>query len=515
MRRIEFTAKNFFWATISSVVSAVLGFASRTIFLGSLDIKYLGLNSLFVNVIAMLSLSELGIGVAINYSLYKPIAENDIERIKSLMHFYKRAYQYIGGIVTVIGLGVMLFLPYIVKDGDGIKNLYLIYLIFLFNASYSYLFSYKRTLLAADQKAYRLTMIDMTVNACTAILQMLMLLLFKRYLIYLLISVGIGILQNIYINRYINKAYPYLLDKQIARLSKKDKAGLMKNIKALMLHKIGDLCIFQTDSIIISSFINITMVGVISNYTLLINTVNRFMSNAINAANASLGNIIAVENNEKQKSIFHKYDFLAFWVYSWSALCFYFLLNPFITLWLGKSMVLDQRTVGMVLINFYILGRRLPVDNIKSAAGAYRQDKYVPMIESLINLVSSIIAVKYLGVFGVYLGTFLSSILPAVYKPIVVYRHVFQSDVREYFISYIKYALVLLGNVLVLSLFIRLFVPVEITVASFIMRGLACLVLPNLFMYAVYRRTEEFQYIINLFTRITLKKSLPRLNGWH
>ncbi|HHV10180.1 MAG TPA: oligosaccharide flippase family protein [Clostridiales bacterium] len=513
MQRIEFTAKNFFWSTISSVVSAVLGFVSRTIFLSSLGIEYLGLNSLFINVIAMLSLSELGIGVAINYSLYKPIAENDIERIKSLMHFYKRAYRYIGCIVTGIGLGVMLFLPYIVKDSGGIRNLYVIYLIFLFNAAYSYLFSYKRTLLAADQKTYRLTMIDMVVNMATATLQMLMLLLFKRYLIYLLISVGIGIIQNIYINRYINKTYPYLLDKQIARLSKKDRSGLMKNIKALMLHKIGDLCVFQTDSIIISSFINITMVGVISNYTLLINTVNRFVSNAINAANASLGNIIAVENSEKQKAIFRKYDFLAFWIYSWSALCFYFLINPFITLWLGNSMVLDQRTVGMALINFYILGRRLPIDNIKSAAGAYRQDKYVPMIESLINLVSSIIAVRYLGVFGVYLGTFLSSILPAVYKPMVVYRHVFHSDVREYFLSYMKYALVLMANVLVVSLFIRFLVPAEVTVASFVVRGLTCLVLPNLFMYAIYRRTEEFKYIINLLTIITLKRRSPGLNG--
>ena len=177
-----------------------------------------------------------------------------------------------------------------------------------------------------------MTNIDMIISICTLLLQIIFLFIFKNYYVYLAVNVIVGISQNFYVNSYINRRYPYLLEKNVEPLSKENKDTIVKNVKAMILHKLGDLCINQTDNIIISSFISIQLVGLVSNYNLIINMINKFCMNLFNAANASLGNLIATENNKKRYEVFKGYNFMAFWIFGWCAICFAVLLNPFITL---------------------------------------------------------------------------------------------------------------------------------------------------------------------------------------
>lgn len=505
MSRIKNTTKNMAWSTISSIVTALLGFISRTVFISILGTKYLGVNGLFTNVLSMLSLTELGIGVAINFSLYKPLAENDTEKIKALMHFYKKAYQIIAIIVACLGLILVPFLSKIIKGGEGIEHITFLYLIFLFNTVYSYLFSYKRTLLSADQKSYLMTNVDMIISIFTLVIQIIVLIILKNYFVYLISASIIGVVQNLYVNRYINARYKYLLNKDYKKLTKNDKEPIIKNIKAMMFHKIGDLSVNQTDNIVISAFININTVGLVSNYTLVINTVNTFISNIFNSATASLGNLIATENEKKRLEVFNGYNFLSFCFFGWATACFYILLNPFIYLWLGSEKTIGQNIVILIAINFFLVGMRVPLGNIKAAAGVYDQDKFVPIVQAIVNLVISIIGAKYYGLAGVYIGTIISSILPCVYRPIVVYKYVFASSVNNYFKKYIKYTLVLIFNIFLLNKISNLIINGKVTYISFAIMSIVCLFIPNFIVAIIYHKSEDYRYIKSVLISMVRK----------
>ncbi len=511
MSRLENTAKNFVWSTVSTLLSALIGFVSRMVFINVLGTAYLGVNGLFTNLLTMLSFTELGIGAAINFSLYKPLASNDIEQIKTLMNFYKKAYRVIAGIITVLGLILLPFIKLFIKGGEGIQSIYLIYMIFLFNTAYSYLFTYKRTLLFADQKSYLITNIQMVINILTLLIQLAILLVFKNYIAYLISMVIIGVLQNFYVNGYINKRYPYLLEKKVQNLSKENRTSIVKNVKALLIHKLGDLCISQTDNIIISSFINITVVGLVSNYFLLINTVNSFLMNLFNAANASWGHLIATETEEKRLSIFNGYNFLAFCFFGWASICFYNLLNPFVTLWIGKDKLIGQVVINLLIINFYVTGMRIPLANIKAAAGVYFQDRFVSVIQAAINLIVSIIGVRYLGLAGVFIGSVVSSLaVPCWYRPIVVYKYVLAASPKTYFSKYICYALLTGVNTGITYGLSTLLFKNSITWVSVFGTGMICTVIPFIVISLCFRNTKEYQYVKGLVKTLAYGRLLKR-----
>lgn len=506
MSRTHNSIRNFIWYTISSVSFGILGFVSRTVFINLLGMAYLGINSLFYNLLSMLSLAELGIGTAIGFSLYKPIAENDIVKIKSLMLFYKKSYQIIALIVFGLGLLILPLLDYLIKDAEGIKNIQLIFLIFLFNSSYSYLFSYKRTLLVSDQKSYLITKIDIVVNMIMISAQLAILLIFKNYLAYLFMGTLIGMVQHLYVNRYINKHYPYLLEKKCNNLDEKEKKSIIVNIKALILHKIGDLSINQTDNIIIASFLSITTVGVLSNYTLLINGINSLIMNIFNATQASLGNLNAKEHPEKKLEVFQNYNFLAFWFFGGTTVSLYVLLNPFITLWLGPDKIFDKSILLLIVINYFLVGMRVPLGIMKAAAGVFTQDKYVPLIQSAINLIASIILVQYLGLAGVFLGTILSSILlPSWHRPIVVYRHIFNVSPISYFIKFFQFSVVVVLNTFLVSLLVETLFKDEITYSSFLFTVMICFIVPNLIIVLFFYRALELQYVLSVIKSLFIK----------
>ena len=509
MSRTENTTKNFFFTTISTILSSILGFLSRTVFIRIIGITYLGANSLFTNVISMLSLTELGIGSAIAFSLYKPLATEDIDKVKSLMNFYKKAYRVIALIISIVGIAIIPVLDKLIKDPGEMEHITFIYLVFLYNTVISYLFSYKTTLLAADQKSYLMTNINMVISIITVTIQITVLFLVKNYFVYLISGAVLGTVQWYFINQYIYKRYPYLKDSNIKSLALEEKDVIKKNVIAMAFHKVGELCINQTDNIIISSCISITTVGLYNNYYMLINIINKFALSFFNAATASLGNLIATESAEKQYSVFQKYNFLGFWIFGWTGICLYILLNPFVELWLGKEYLIDNLTLTLVIINYYLVGMRVTIGNVKMAAGLYAQDQWAPLVQSFVNLVVSIWGAIYLGLPGVFLGTVVSSLsVPCWYRPIIVYRHVFRRPVKEYFIKYIFYASIVIVNLLIvvgINLCIEGFV-INNKLILFIMKMLTCATIPNCINCILFHKTEEFKYLFDLGKRMILKK---------
>jgi O-antigen/teichoic acid export membrane protein len=381
--RKEYTLNNILFGVGQAFVKDILGFISRTIFIKTLGATYLGVNGLMISILSMLSLAELGVGTAITYSLYKPLVNEDHTTINLLMAFYKKAYRIISLVIFVLGLIAMLFLKVIIKDYQSINNLYLIYFIFLVTTAYSYNFSYKRTIISADQKGYLLIPFTTVSSLLVVIISIIELIIFKNYIAYLLIQFIDSLLENIFVNGYINKKYNYINSKVIEKLPKDELDKLIKNVKAMFMHTIGDYVLNSTDNIVISSFISISMVGLYSNYLLLISAINAFLMILFNSATASFGNLIAKESREKSLNTFRIFNFMGFWIFGWATVCFYTLLNPFISLWIGKSFIIDQAIINVVLLNFYITGMRVPLSILKMAAGVYTQDRFVPIIQSV------------------------------------------------------------------------------------------------------------------------------------
>ena len=495
---------------VITVMKTFMTFIVRTIFIKILGQTYLGVNGLLTNVLSMLSLAELGIGTAINFSLYKPLAENDNIKISKLMTFYKKSYRIIAFIVCIIGIILFFFLDVIIKDADNIQNLNIIYFLFLANTVFTYLISYKETLITADQKAYKLTKINFIFTILVNVGQVIVLLITKNFIFYLLAQLLISYIQKVFINRYITKQYKEINFNCKEKLDKKDLNQIITNVKAMFFHKIGDYCINGTDNIIISSFIGINTVGIYSNYLTIINMFNTFINLIYNGMTASLGNLIVTENREKQYGVFRQIDFIGFLIYSTCTIGLLNLINPFIMLWIGNEYVLSMSIVIAIVVNFFITGMRIPVATIKNAAGLYHQDRFTPIMQSIINLIFSIILVKWIGLLGVVLGTIISGIaIPCWQRPYIIYRYIFKRNVREYAFIYAKYIVVLLFSSAITAILFKIF-SFETTIITFLLMGILCLLVHFSVVWIFYRKDPEMKYTLDLRKNI-MKKGVEKI----
>lgn len=496
MGRIDKAFKNIFFGSLGNFSTIIIRFISRSVFIHILGTTLLGVNGLYTNILTVLSFAELGIGTAMNYSLYEPIAKNDIEKLKALMSLYRKAYFRIACIVSIVGLSIIPFLKYIITDPGSISSneLILYYLIFLFNTVSTYFVSYKYSLANANQEGYIQTNIHTLTVIITTIVQIISLYIFRSFLIFLLIQALIGLIEKIFISSYFNKKYRFLKEKDIVEVSNKDKEILKFNVKALIFHKIGEVGVHQTDNIIISSFINVTTVGLVSNYTLIITSIKTFIGIFFNSIIGGLGNLIATEDIERQLSIFKVYRFLGFWLYGFSSVAFYTLLPPFINIWVGEELVLSNLITSLIIIDFYLTGERGVSNNFKTAAGFFNDDKYVPFIQAIVNLLISIFLVRQLGLVGVYFGTIIASLIPMAIKPYVIYRIIFNENILEYFKDSVKYISATLLAILVID-FLKNLIYSNSFWFNFSFQIILVLILTNFLFYILFRKTEELKYI--------------------
>lgn len=510
--RTKNSLKNMYIGIFTQVVITLLGFISRKVLFDSLGEAYLGVNGVLTNVLSMLSLVEGGIGTSIVYNLYKPLAEDDKEKTISLIQLYKKLYSILCILVFSLSLAVYPFLGVLMKDNESISNLTLVYFIFVARNMISYLNAHKWSLINADQKGYVLSKINLIFNIVTTISKIIVLKLTKDYVFFLVIDLIIFVIQNIYNGSIVNKRYSYIKTKEKYKVDKEIKENLITNVKALFLHNIGRFCVFGTDNILISSFIGLGTAGRYSNYTMVIGQLSALVNPILNSISASVGNLIATENEEKTYEIFKVTYFINFWIFSWCSIFLYNLLEPFIDLWMGKGLLLDKFTFIVILINFYISGIRTSIGIFKDKAGIFKEDKYVPLVESLVNFGGSVILVKYFGLVGIFIGTTISTIcFPLWNQPRLVYKKLFKRPLNEYFKSYVIYALVTLIGVFITTIICNLLVSGSGFI-SLVFKGIICLIIPNIVICLVFYKKSEFKYIITLIKSI-LNSNIKKLTS--
>lgn len=503
MGRIQQARKNIIFGFASNFVIILMNFLQRDIFIRMLGRTLLGVNGIYTDVLSVLSLTEMGIGTALNYSLYKPVAQGDREKIKSYMQFYKRAYLTIAGVITVLGIAISPFLKYILKNPGSlsIQELTLYYYIFLFNTVISYFVTYKYSLVNAEQKNYIQTNITTVTKIVVTLVQIFVLFFTRNFLFYLLAQSLVELLQKIFVSVYLGRIYPYLKDKDVQKLSKAETQVVATKTKALICHKVGDVLRLQTDKIIISSFVNVDTSAIVDNYVYIITYVGNFVNIIFDSVISGFGNLVATESRQRQYQLFKVYRFFACWLFGFGAVGFWHLLTPLIAgLWLDESWAVSELTVALLVVDFYLKGGRTVLLNFKIASGLFEQDRFLPLIQGGINLVVSIILVQKMGVAGVYVGTLVSGILANLIRPVIIYRVCFDKKAWPYFMDSLKYMVVILSVALVV-IPIRHAVMGQVTLLTFAAMVLLVTVLYNGVFLLVFHRTDEFAYLWNVVAK--------------
>lgn len=506
--RTENTIKNVSISIISAIVIALLGFISRKVFLDNLGTEYLGINGLLTNVLSMLGLVESGIGASIVYNLYKPLAIDDRPKIIALVQIYKKAYKVLALVVFVLSLLLYPFLGDLMKGKQTISYITVVYFLFVAKNVVSYLNAHKVSLINADQKGYVLSRVNFGFTILIFCSKIIVLILTQNFILYLLMEFIIFTIQNIVNGNIVEKKYFYIRTKERYFIDETEKDQLIKNIKALFFHRFGTFCVFGTDNMLISSFVGIVAVGLYSNYTMIIGQLSGLVSPILSGINASVGNLIASESNEKSYSVFKVSYLLNFWIYSVCVIFLYNLLEPFINWWLGKGYLLDYLTFTIILVNFYITGMRSSIMTFKDKGGIFVQDKYMPLIEAAINLIASIILVNYIGLAGIFIGTTISTLSIVFWNvPRLVYKHIFEKPLSLYFKNYLYYSIITVITCAITTYLCHILVEGN-NFISLVARGLICVIFPNIIYLALFYKSEEIQYIKSI-----LKARLPRIRA--
>lgn len=500
---------NINYSIVSQLFKIIFSFLSRTIFIYILGKEILGINGVYTSILNYLALSELGIGSAVIFTLYKPIANNNIKKIISIICFYRNVYKIIGIVILGAGFCIIPFLQKIVSDYPLTVNLYIAYIIYVINIASSYLlFSYRQVLLIVSQKKYIIEKTNIFYYFITNCIQITLLFLFHNYIIYLLIQFLSQITQQFWIYKIVGKEYPYLDNIKQAILSDTDKKIIGKNIFSISLFKIGAVVLNSTDNIIISAFIGVSVVGIYSNYRLLISTVAGLINLIFSSLTASIGNLNVSADNKKTEHIFNQIFITSTLLYGAAGMMLFQMLNPFISLWLGKSFIFSDITVIIFVIDFILAGYMTPVDIFKDACGIFRVGRYRPILTVIINIIMSIILVQTLGISGVVLATSISRICTTFWiDSKYIYKLIFTKKPYSYYFTfgiYILFDFIGIGILIFIRIQLATFTlnPIVNFFVTFIYTALFIV----LYVLVVYGKKNEFIELKNLALRMLKKR---------
>lgn len=492
--RTQNAAINSVVGIASYFIAMIANFAFRTVFIYFLSVEYLGIQALLTNILSLLSLAEMGVGSAMIFSLYRPIARNEISKIRALLQLYKKMYRIIAVLIFVLGLLLTPFLNFFIASRPSISEpLEVIFLLYVANTAFTYLSIHKHSILQADQRAYIVTLWTNFFMILRYIAQILWIIIFKSFIPILIIQLILTLMGNIFVSKKAEKSYPFIKEtNEDDKISNLEMKSIVNKIQAMLLYRVGSYAVNSTDSIIISKFVGLVSVGIYSNYTMLLGLANSIINFISSALTPSIGNQIESQSSNQVHKTFSTLYFIFFWISSITTISFSTLLNPFIELWIGEKYLVSSGVLCFLIINYYIMMMRRVMVAYRNALGLYEIAKYKPIYEALINLIASLILVRYFGMMGVIIGTTISDITTSLWiEPYVMYKHFFIKGLKQYWIKYIIYA-IFTSILSVLMITFRNFFYTG-GVVSLIFIFVAILMITNIFIWLLFRNSEEFK----------------------
>lgn len=506
------TILNFTSSIGGQAITILMHFITRTVFIATLGKSYLGINGLFSNILSMLSLAEFGVGSAILFKLYKPIAAGDFHRITILMKFYKTAYRIIGILVAIIGITLIPFLPVLIKDYGKLQELNinapLIYCLFLFKTVSTYLFfAYKSAIIKANQKEYYINLISYIFTIGTSVAQIICMYLFKNFIIYVLLSVLQVIIQNIICAILSDKLYPYIKEASVEKLGIDEIKGIVKDCSALFLYKLNGVVLKATDNLVISIFIGLDAVGEYSNYYILYSTINTLFAKIYNSVSHSLGNLHTGNDRKREYGIFEAVILITAILGGTACVGILVCADELIDSWIGPEWVIKQPFSILMGLEVYTLAFRVALSKYRTTMGLFQQAKYRPLAGMIINLIVSVALARSWGICGVLVGTIIADWSTMMwFDPIIIHKYGFEapSDIKKYFMKFLKY-FVTMCIVACIDYFICTHLLVGHDWLSVIIHAMICAVtVPTVFII-LNIKSPEGQYIFKLGMNYVLK----------
>ena len=430
--------RNVIFGYGNQAITLLLNFIGRTVFIQFLGEDYLGINALFADVLQMLSLADLGLGTAMTYSFYKPVAEKDGKKIAALIHFYKGIYNIIAAVVAIVGIMLIPFLKYIINLDRDIPHLYIYYLFFLANTVISYLFVYKTSIINASQKNYLISKYQAIVNTGKTFLQIILLFIFKNYFLYLAITILATLCNNLIASHKAGQLYPEIKEEH-AELDSESKKTIFENIKSVFIYKVFGVLMNGTDNTLTSVIVGTVWAGVCSNYNMIITAVNNLINTLFSSVTASIGNVIATEKPQKKYEIFKMMQVICYIIASAMAVIMYTLMNDLLYVWLGEKFVLEQSVLIALICNFYITNILRTIWTYREATGLYMKIKYVMLIAAILNVILSIILGNIFGLSGIFFATAIAKLSTYFwYEPKILFKDFFDQGTKEFYIDIFK-----------------------------------------------------------------------------
>ena len=491
--RTENSARNTAVALAGRVLAIVLGYVVRVVFTQTLAQVYMGVNGLFLDIINVLSLSELGIETAVTYALYKPIAEGDIERQKSIMRYYAKLYRIVAVVVAVLGLAVIPFLPVLIADYEALDHVTFIYLLYLTNAVASYLLVYKRTLIDAHQMLFITSLYHNVFLILQYVIQILVLVATHAFVPYLAVAIVCTVIGNIALSRKAVELFPYLEDSDVKDFDSKE---IERNVRAMLLHKVGLVVVNNTDNLVLSSFFGLITVGIYSNYFLIIGSVREVCHEFFLGMAASVGNLGVTSSKERVQKILEAVLMAAAIVYGWTGICLFELIDPFVLLSFGENYLFERSIVLVLCMNYVVMGLRSPSTIFHDSLGLFYYDRFKSLGEAAVNLLASLVLARLMGPIGVFCGTLISTLVTSSWiEPWVIYRKSLNGSPWRYYMRLFAYGLVV-ACAWALTSGVCALVSGD-PLPTMLLRFAVCLVVPTFVFCAAFWRTSEFQLLKN------------------
>lgn len=511
IHRIKNTIMGTVWGSVQKIISIIFPFIIRTVFIKTLGVNYLGLNSLFASILQVLNLTELGISSALVFSMYKPIVEDDIDKICALMNLYKICYRIIG--LVILGAGILLvpLIPYFIKGAIPPDiNIYVLYFMNLGATVLSYwLFAYRNSLFNAHQRMDVISIITSIINLVTYVLQIVCLLNFHNYYLYLSVNILSQIMLNVVTAIVSKKFYPKYSAK--GYVEREERKEIFKKVRDLFSAKIGGVINHSADSIVISSFLGIQILAVYQNYYYIVSTLLAFFMVFYNACDAGIANSLIVKNTDDNRKLLYYINHFSFSVLNFCFSALICLYQPFMEMWVGKQYLLDYSMV--ILFAVYLIAEVAPrtLVTFKDAGGIWRSDRFRPLIVATVNLIINIILVNIVGIKGVLISTIFS--LLVVGYPWLIFNinhNLFYINIKQYLLRLLEYMIIICLCSVCTYQICKVINGQNLLLICFIRMVICCLV-SNVLFYIFFRKTNENIYLMSIYKRI-LKKCVGLLN---
>lgn len=493
--RTHNTVRIVAYGVIYKFVGLILPFIIRTMIIYLLGTSSLGISSLFSSILSFLSLAELGFSSAIVYAMYEPIATNNIEKISALLHYFRKIYRTVGLVILSVGIAIMPFLQFFThgETPNGV-NVYVLYLIYLLNTVISYFFAgYKQSLLTAYQRGDVIYKIATFGTIFVRFTEVFVIYFTRSLYAYAIVSVVGTVVTNLITAVATNRLFPEIVCS--GEVSDDIKKGIKKRVSGLIGTNLNSVVVNQADNLVISRFLGLSTIAQYGNYLTILHAVTGFVQVVFSSMTASIGNKLVSDSIENSYWLFRKINLLNTWIVGWCSICMVCLFQPFMHLWLGDDFLLPYSTVVLICLYFYMYQIQRTLLIFKDAAGLWYEDRFRPYISMILNLVSNIILVQYIGLDGVVLSTVLAFAISIPWVNVVVFKHLFHKNAMRNIVELVKktIAVFIIGSMTfyLCSLF-------KATILGFMGKMAVCAIVPNGMMFALFSKTKEFRELISV-----------------